>query len=106
MPSKYGPQRGQGTEVVPAPCSVSDGAPVLPSAKQLAWSLTRPRDKLTEDGTAAIARLEQDAEAGRVAALVRRFADLLRSCCFGSKAAVPSTTHHPQGLAQGRVEER
>ena len=93
-PSKYGPQRRQDAEAVPAPCSVSDGAPALPSPKQLAWSLTRPRDKLTEDETAAIARLEQDAEAATVAALVRRFADLLRGCCLGSKAPcrAPLTT--------------
>jgi hypothetical protein len=44
---------------------------------QLAWYLTRSRARLTDEACAAIARLEQIAEAATVAALVRRFADLV-----------------------------
>jgi transposase len=53
--------------------------------QQLAWYLTRPRDRLTEEEGAAVARLEQDAEAVTVAGLVRRLADLLRSCSVSTK---------------------
>jgi transposase len=93
-PSKHGPQRGPEVQPVPAPSPAPDSAPALPSPKQLAWYLTRPRDKLTEEETAAVARLKQDAEAATVTALAGRFADLLRGCCIGSKAAcrAPLTT--------------
>src|SRR5919202_631539 len=93
-PSKHGPQRGPEVQSGLAPSPAPDSAPALPSPKQLAWYLTRPRDKLTEDETAAVARLEQDAEAVTVAALAGRFAALLRGCCIGSKAVcrAPLTT--------------
>jgi hypothetical protein len=86
MPLKHGSQRGPDVQPVPTPSSAPDRAPTLPSPKQLAWYLTRPRSKLTEEETAAVAHLEQDGEAATVAALAGRFADLLRGCCIGSKA--------------------
>jgi len=46
--------------------------------------------RLTEEEGSAIARVEQDAETATVAGLVRRFADLLRGCCTGSKAPCSS----------------
>jgi hypothetical protein len=57
-----------------------------PRSSSLAWHLTRPRDRLTEEQGSAVARLGQDAEGATVARLVRRFADLLRGCCSGSRA--------------------
>jgi transposase len=76
------------------PPNAGDNAPALPSPQQLAWYLTRQRDRLTDEAHAAIARLEQDAEAATVAALVRRFADLVRGCSLAGKTAVraPITT--------------
>ncbi|HZF76880.1 MAG TPA: hypothetical protein VE033_13725 [Acetobacteraceae bacterium] len=58
----------------------------LPSPKQLAWHLALRPDRLTEEEGSTNARLEQNAEPATVARLVRRFADLLRGCCSGSKA--------------------
>ena len=93
--SKFGPRREQGAQPAPTPPPAGDGAPALPSPKQLAWHLTRPPDRLTEEEGSAIARVEQDAETATVAGLVRRFADLLRGCCTGSKAPcrAPLTTY-------------
>jgi len=93
-PSKGVPHRWREAQPAPALSDAGDSAPALPSPRQLAWCLTRPQDKLTEEEGAAIARLEQDAEAATVAALVRRFADLVRGCSIGSKAAcrAPITT--------------
>jgi transposase len=67
---------------------------VLPSPKQLAWYLTRPRDRLTNEEAAAVVRLEQDAEAAIVAGLVRRLADLLRACSVSTRTrcGAPITT--------------
>ena len=70
----------------------------LPSPKQLAWHLTRPRDGLTDEERSAIGltdeersaigRIEQDEEAAVAAALVRRLAGLVRGCGVGGEAAV------------------
>jgi Transposase len=87
-PAKTTPHRFRATQPAPAPPDADPNAPALPSPKQLAWYLTRSRDRLTDEACAAIARLEQDAEASTVAALVRRFADLVGGCSLGGKAAV------------------
>ena len=91
---KGGPQPEGGPQPAPTPSPAGNSAPVLPSPRQLAWHLTRPRDKLTEQERAIIARLEQDAAVVTVARLVHRLADLLRNCCIGSKAScrAPLTT--------------
>ncbi|HYI84516.1 MAG TPA: transposase, partial [Acetobacteraceae bacterium] len=83
--SKRTPQREGGASPA-APSRGVCGTSALPSPKQLAWHLTRPRDRLTDKEGEAVARLEQDPEAVVVAGLVRRFADLLRGCCVGAKA--------------------
>ena len=90
---KHTPHRGGGAPSA-APSAAGDSAPALPSPKQLAWSLTRPRDRLPHEEDAAVARLEQDAEGATVAAPVRRLADLLRSCSVSTKTrcAAPLTT--------------
>jgi transposase len=92
--SKYGPQHEGDVQPAPAPSPADDSAPALPSPKQLAWYLTRPRDRLTDEEAAAVGRLEQDAEAATVAGLVRRLADLLRACCVSTKTrcGAPITT--------------
>jgi transposase len=91
--SKHTPQRERGAPP-PAPSPGRDSAPVLPSPKQLAWYLTRPRDRLTDEEAAAVVRLEQDAEAAIVAGLVRRLADLLRACSVSTRmrCGAPITT--------------
>jgi hypothetical protein len=92
--SKYGPNRAGPTLAAPAPADDSPCAPALSSPKRLAWSLTRPREGLSNDENADLARLEQDPEAAVVAGLVRRFADLVRGCGLGAKArcGAPITT--------------
>lgn len=91
--SKHTPHGGGGAPS-PAPSPEHNKAPVLPSPKQLAWYLTRPRERLTEEEGAAVARLEQDAEAASVAGLVRRLADLLRACSVSTttRCGAPITT--------------
>jgi hypothetical protein len=93
-PSKNSPHGRRETQPRPALPGAGGSVPALPSPKQLAWYLTRPRDRLTDEESSAIARLEQDAEAASVAALVRRFAGLVRGCSIGGEAAVraPITT--------------
>ena len=93
-PAKTTPHCFRATQPALVPPNADGNAPALPSPRQLAWYLTRSRDRLTDEACAAIARLEQDVEAATVAALVRRFADLVRGCSLGGKAAVraPITT--------------
>jgi transposase len=92
--SKFGSRREGGAQPARTPPPAGDAARALPSPKQLAWHLTRPRDRLPEEERSAIARVEQDAETATVAGLVRQFADLLRGCCTGAKAPcrAPLTT--------------
>lgn len=68
---------------VPSPTTGS--APALPPPKQLAWYLTRPQDRLAAEESAAVARLEQDVDAGIVTGLVSRLANLIRSCSVSAK---------------------
>jgi hypothetical protein len=84
--SKHTPQRAGRT--LPAPARIGSGhsPPALPSPRQLAWSLTRPRERLSSDENANLARLQQDPEAAVVVGLVRRFADLVRGCGVHAKA--------------------
>lgn len=51
----------------------------LPSPRAIAWAMTRPEGEQTPDRTALLARLEQDAQAKRVADLARRFTTLVRA---------------------------
>lgn len=52
----------------------------LPTVPQLAWLLVQPRVALDEADARVLARIEQDAEATRVAVLARRFVGLIRRC--------------------------
>jgi transposase len=87
-PAKNTPRRYRAAQPAPAPPDAESGAPALPSPRQLAWYLTRPREGLTDEETSAITRLEQDPDATAVAALVRRFAELVRGCGVSSNAVV------------------
>lgn len=87
-PAKNTPRRYRAAQPAPAPPDAESGAPALPSPRQLAWYLTRPREGLTDEETSAITRLEQDPDATAVAALVRRFAELVRGCGISSNAVV------------------
>ncbi len=93
-PSKHGPPHAGRTQPVPARAAAGHGSPALPSPKRLAWFLTRPRDGLSGEEAAALARLEGDPEAAKVAGLVRRFADLVRGCSVHATArcGAPVTT--------------
>ena len=66
-----------------------DAAPALPSSKALSWMLVQPTAALPGHAAAAVARVEQDAEAARVASLARRFTALVRRC------GVRSDEQHP-----------
>ena len=61
----------------------------LPSSKALAWMLVQPTTALPGHAAAEVARVEQDAEAARVADLARRFTALVRRC------GVESDERHP-----------
>ena len=74
--------RGRGS----APRDGRAGA--LPPPKQLAWALVQPPATRTAAETATVARVEQDAEAARVIALVRRFAALVRDRTGDALAAL------------------
>lgn len=50
----------------------------LPSPRQLAWLVGLPAPDLSPEDAAVVQRVEQDAEAGRVIGLVRRFVALVR----------------------------
>lgn len=58
----------------------------LPSPKQLAWLMVQPIESLPPFAAAAIARVDQDPEAVRVADLARRFTVLVRSCDRGQNS--------------------
>ena len=93
-PSKHTTRRGRGAQPAPAPSPAGSGAPALPSPRRLAWYLTRPRERLIAEEDAAVARIEQDADAATVAALARRFAHLVHGRSLGSQAPcrAPLTT--------------
>jgi hypothetical protein len=61
----------------------------LLSPKQLAWLLVRSPGTLSAGDAATLVRVGQDAEAARVAALVRRFVDLVRSCGIAHEKVDP-----------------
>ena len=61
-----------------------DGRPAaLPSPKRLAWLLVQPAARRPAVDAATVMRVEQDGEAAMVAALARRFTELVRDCCAG-----------------------
>ena len=68
-----------------------DAAPTLPSSKALAGMLVQPATALPEHAAAAVARVEQDAEAARVAGLARRFTALVRCCGIQSGERLPDS---------------
>lgn len=61
----------------------ANAAPALPSARQLAWLIVRPREKISAAERATLARLELDQQAARVIALVQRFVELVRKSGVG-----------------------
>ena len=62
-------------------------ADALPSAKSLAWMMTRDPTSLSADEKGAIGRIAQDTEAAVVVTLVRRFADLIRGSSITATAS-------------------
>jgi transposase len=61
----------------------------LPSPKQLAWLLVRSPGTLSAGDAATLEWVGQDAEAARVAALVRRFVDVVRACGIAHEKVDP-----------------
>ena len=61
----------------------ANAPPPLPSSKALAWMLVQPVAALPPHAAAAVAGIEQDAEAAQVAGLARRFTALVRRCGVG-----------------------
>jgi hypothetical protein len=83
MPDRWRPGRPRVT-----PPS-GDGRPAaLPSPKRLAWLLVQPTARLPAVAAATVTRVAQDGEAAMVAALARRFTELVRACCAGSRNRV------------------
>ena len=73
-----------------APAGAKAGTtPALPSPRALAWLLVQPLAALPPHAAAAVSRVEQDAEAARVARLARRFTALVRGCGVGSDERPP-----------------
>jgi transposase len=89
VPAKSTPDRwrsGRRPRVTPPG---GDGRPVaLPSPKRLAWLLVQPAARLPAVDAATVMRMEQDGEAAMVAALARRFTELVRDCCAGRQDRV------------------
>ena len=75
--------------------------PALPSSKALAWMLVQPVAALPGHAAAAVARVEQDAEAARVARLARRFTALVRRCGARSEEPHPD----PSGALRAWITE-
>ena len=75
--------------------------PSLPSSKALAWMLVQPAEALPGPAAAAVARVEQDAEAARVAGLARRFTALVRRCGIRSGEQDPD----PPGTLKAWIAE-
>lgn len=73
----------------------------LPSSKALAWMLVQPAAALPGHAVAAVARVEQDAEAAQVAAPARRFTTLVRRC--GVRADKPHPD--PRGALDAWIAE-
>jgi transposase len=57
-----------------------DSLSALPLPRRLAWLLVQPLATLCSADAAVVARVEQDREAARIAALARRFTALVRGC--------------------------
>jgi transposase len=86
-PARRTPRKWLERATADAP-EVNIAAP-LPSPKQLAWLMVQPLESLAPVAAAAIARVEQDPEAARVADLARRFTALVRSCDRGRNSHSP-----------------
>jgi transposase len=61
----------------------ANAAPALPSPRQLAWLIVRPRDEISAAERTTLARLELDQQAACVIALVQRFVALVRKSGVG-----------------------
>jgi len=74
----------------------ANAAPALPSSRQLAWLIVRPRDEISAAERATLARLELDRQAGGVIGLVQRFVALVRKSGVGQ-----TPVRHAQLAAYG-----
>jgi transposase len=84
-PAKSTPHRWRSGRPRATPPGGDGGPAALPSPRRLAWLLVRPAARLSAADAATVARVEQDREAAAVAALARRFTELARACCAGSR---------------------
>jgi hypothetical protein len=87
-----------------ADTALGPGALDAPSPKQWAWLCVQPQPTLAPTEAAALARIEQDAEAARVVALARRFCELVREqgVTHGAEPTTSCTTFE-QWLAEART---
>jgi transposase len=85
-PAPSTPHRWRTKAPAHTPKSAShDGAPALPSPRQLAWLLIQPPSALSMSDAALVARVEQDPTAAHVAGLARRLTALVRGCGVNPK---------------------
>jgi hypothetical protein len=86
-PARSAPHRRRG-QISTDPAVAGGGTPRLPSPRQLAWSFVQPLAVLAAADAAAVARVEQDAEAAIIANLARRFTALVRACNVSQKTKI------------------
>ena len=79
-PAKRTPHKWRSTGPDAGPTRPSDADPALLPPRQLAWLLVQVPQALDASQTATLTRITQDAEVAGVVPLVRRFADLIRTC--------------------------
>jgi transposase len=91
-PAPSTPRKWRPVSATKAPALDSSLSP-LPLPRRLAWLLVQPLATLCAADAAVVARVEQDREAARVAALGRRFTALVRGC------GVHGNTHPKTALA-------
>lgn len=84
VPARVGRPRTEDPGDRQAATAGEKGTP-LPAPRQLAWLLVQPVTGLKAADAAAVARVEQDKEAGIVAGLARRFTALVRACGVRSR---------------------
>ena len=84
-PAKSTPARWRPGRAGATPPGEDGGPAALPSPRELAWLLVRPAARLSAADAATVARVMQDGEAAIVAASARRFTELVRACCVGSR---------------------
>ncbi len=84
-PAKSTPHRWRSGRPRATPPGGDGGPAALPSPRRLAWLLVRPAARLPAVDAATVTRVARDGEAAIVAALARRFTELARACCAGSR---------------------